>query len=139
LWSPATTRWAQLQVWRFPQSTLNSIAPTDDSFRIDCQVRERLPVPVTCDVHPWISGVVVVQDHPYMAVTDDRGAFHLRSLPAGEWTFRFWHEKAGAIRSASRNEKKLDLPGGRLTVTIRPGENRLGTLYLAPDALTRKR
>jgi len=123
----------------FDNPPYNPILRPDDSFRMDCKLRERLPVLTTCTVHPWISGVVVVQDHPYMAVTDDRGSFTIRSLPAGEWTFRFWHEKAGAIRSLSRNGKKVDLPGGRLTVTVRPRENRLGTLYLAPDALTRKR
>jgi hypothetical protein len=123
----------------FDNPPFNPILRPDDSFRIDCRVRERLPVRATCDVHPWISGVVVVQDHPYMAVTDDRGRFTIRSLPAGKWTFRFWHEKPGAIRSVSRNGKQVDLPGGRLTVTIRPGENRLGTFHLAPEVFARKR
>jgi hypothetical protein len=123
----------------FDNPPSNPILPSGDSFRIDCQVSERLPVITSCGIHPWMSGVVVVQDHPYMAVTDDRGSFTIRSLPAGEWTFRFWHERPGAIQSVSRNGKQVDLSGGRLTVTIRPGENRLGTLYLAPKVFVRKR
>jgi hypothetical protein len=81
---------------------------------------------------------LVVQDHPYMATTDDRGSFTIRNLPAGTWTFQFWHEKAGYLRRVTHNGEAKEWPRGRLTVTIAPGDNNLGTVHLAPAVFSPK-
>ncbi|MEQ8790728.1 MAG: hypothetical protein RIC55_30805 [Pirellulaceae bacterium] len=106
------------------------VLPPGEKRNYSLRARERLPILVSNPIHPWITGVVVVQDHPYMAVTDDRGAFTLGNLPTGEWTFRFWHEKVGGLEEITRDRETLDCPGGRLTVAIAAGENRLGTFRL---------
>jgi len=41
-------------------------------------------VRVTCDLHP-MDAWIVVMDHPYYAVTDERGAFTLTGVPAGTY------------------------------------------------------
>ncbi len=50
---------------------------------------------VTCDVHDWMTAWVVVQDHPYYALTDATGAFQLGDVPPGEYELRVWHEALG--------------------------------------------
>ncbi len=50
---------------------------------------------VGCDVHPWMSGWVVVAKHPYYAVTGKDGAFRLENVPAGTYILQVWHEKLG--------------------------------------------
>jgi plastocyanin len=50
-------------------------------------------VKVTCDAHPWMTGWIVVTDHPYVAVTDAQGAFRLPDVPPGTYTLRIWHER----------------------------------------------
>ncbi len=50
---------------------------------------------VTCDVHDWMTAWVVVQDHPYYALTDATGAFQLGDIPPGEYELRVWHEALG--------------------------------------------
>ena len=50
---------------------------------------------VTCDVHDWMTAWIVVQDHPYYALTDDTGAFQLTDVPAGEYELKIWHEELG--------------------------------------------
>jgi plastocyanin len=50
---------------------------------------------VTCDLHSWMRGWVVVADHPFYALTDDGGAFELRGLPAGRYTLKVWQERLG--------------------------------------------
>jgi len=50
---------------------------------------------VTCDVHDWMVAWVVVQDHPYYALTDATGAFRLSDVPAGEYELKVWHEALG--------------------------------------------
>lgn len=48
-----------------------------------------------CSVHPWMGAYVAVMDHPYFAVTNERGEFALPRLPAGRYTLEFWHEYYG--------------------------------------------
>jgi plastocyanin len=48
-----------------------------------------------CDVHPWMTGWVLVSDNPHHAVTGDDGTFALDGVPAGKYTVEVWHEKLG--------------------------------------------
>ena len=50
---------------------------------------------VTCDVHAWMTAWLVVQDHPYYALTDETGAFQLTDVPSGEYALKVWHEELG--------------------------------------------
>lgn len=52
-------------------------------------------VKVTCDAHGWMSGWIVVTDHPYHAVTDANGAFAIADVPPGDYELKFWHETLG--------------------------------------------
>lgn len=52
-------------------------------------------VKVTCDAHNWMTGWIVVMDHPYYAVTDGEGKFSLGDVPAGEYEVKIWHETLG--------------------------------------------
>jgi plastocyanin len=52
---------------------------------------------VTCDLHSWMRGWVVVADHPFYALTDGAGAFELRGLPPGRYTLKVWQERLGTI------------------------------------------
>lgn len=52
-------------------------------------------VKIKCDVHGWMLAMAHVVDHPYFAVTDDKGAFTITGLPAGEYTLEAIHEKQG--------------------------------------------
>jgi plastocyanin len=50
---------------------------------------------IHCDTHAWMRGYVHVFDHPFFAVTDDKGSFAVQNIPAGVYTLKAWHEKAG--------------------------------------------
>lgn len=52
-------------------------------------------VKIKCDVHGWMTAWAHVVDHPFFAVTDDKGAFTIKGLPAGEYTLEAIHEKLG--------------------------------------------
>jgi plastocyanin len=52
---------------------------------------------VSCDVHRWMQGWIVVVDHPYYAVTDAAGRFTLADVPPGDYQLDVWHETLGAI------------------------------------------
>jgi len=40
--------------------------------------------------HYWMRAYVVVAEHPYYAVTDDQGRFHLPQVPAGTYRLACW-------------------------------------------------
>jgi plastocyanin len=48
-----------------------------------------------CDVHPWMTGYLLVTDSPFYAVTGADGKFSIPNLPPGEYTVEAWHEKLG--------------------------------------------
>src|SRR5262249_50318724 len=88
------------------------IQPKTDATK-ELKSAETSPVPVGCNVHPWMRGYLLVRDNPYMAVSGDDGSFQIKNVPAGEWEFQLWHEGPG--------ELKLDgWPRGRKTLTIKP-------------------
>ena len=66
-------------------------------FKKETQVTFSFPeiIQLTCDVHSWMSGWIVVSEHPYYVVSGRDGAFELTDVPAGEYKLRFWHEILG--------------------------------------------
>jgi hypothetical protein len=52
-------------------------------------------VKVTCEVHSWMNAWIGVLDHPFYAVSDDKGSFTIKNLPAGDYELEAWHEKFG--------------------------------------------
>jgi hypothetical protein len=41
---------------------------------------------------------VVVAEHPYYAVTNERGEFALENVPPGNYTLQVWHESLGTLK-----------------------------------------
>ena len=50
---------------------------------------------LTCDVHSWMLGWVVVAEEPFVAVTDGSGTFQLADVPAGTYKLEVWHPTLG--------------------------------------------
>ena len=95
---------------------------------------EPLPVRFLSSTHPWITGWVVVSDHPYTAISAADGTFTIQDLPAGvELEFMLWHEKAGMLAGLPVGADKTNAKG-RFRFTLRPGANDLGEI-IVPVAL----
>ena len=62
------------------------------------------------DLHPFMEGWVVVQEHSYYALTGGDGRYELTDLPAGVYTLRAWHETLGEA------ERKIQVLEGEKTV-----------------------
>jgi len=48
-------------------------------------------VKIGCNIHDWMSGVILVLPTPHFAVTDSAGHFVLEDLPNGTYTLVAWH------------------------------------------------
>tara|TARA_R110002072_G_scaffold233795_1_gene391351 strand:- start:18976 stop:19806 length:831 start_codon:yes stop_codon:yes gene_type:complete len=89
---------------------------------------ERRPAQVSCPIHSWMKGWVVVKDHSYVAVSDSHGRFQIRDLPPGEWTFQFWQEKAGYLSKMELQSGTVEDKKGIYRLTVKPGKNELGEI-----------
>jgi len=49
-------------------------------------------VPLLCNVHPEMSGYVIVTPTPFYAETDMAGDFKIANVPDGAYTLTAWHE-----------------------------------------------
>ena len=93
---------------------------------------QRLPVRILCNYHPWEVGYILPIDHPYVAITKPDGTFRIPKLPAGKkLEFQVWQERCGYV--ATDAWKK-----GRFEIEIKPEENDLGTIKLAPKLFEKK-
>jgi plastocyanin len=52
-------------------------------------------VKLSCDIHPWMGGWIVVSDGEPVAVTDASGSFKLANVPSGTYKLEVWQEKLG--------------------------------------------
>lgn len=82
-----------------------------------------LPVPVTCDIHPWMKANLLVLDHPYGAASNEKGEFEIADIPPGKYDFKVWQESVGYVRGLDVEDveieagKTIDL--GKLEVQLK--------------------
>ncbi len=60
-----------------------------DDHVMEPKRRERIDF--KCDIHPWMSAHVFVQEHPFYALTGEDGAFEIAGLPPGEYELEALH------------------------------------------------
>jgi plastocyanin len=54
-------------------------------------------VPLLCNVHPEMSGYIIVVPTPYFAVTDKEGGFTIADIPPGKYTLTTWSEEGKPV------------------------------------------
>jgi len=52
-------------------------------------------VRIYCNIHPQMSGFVLVRDNPFWARVGADGKFSVPDVPAGTWVVKAWHERSG--------------------------------------------
>lgn len=72
-------------------------------------------VPLLCNVHPEMSGFLIVTPTPYFAETDAAGNFTIADVPAGTYTLITWHE-------GMKSQSKPVTVGGDVTVDFSLGK-----------------
>jgi plastocyanin len=65
-----------------------------------------------CNVHPEMSGYVVVVPTPYFAVTDKDGNFEIKNIPAGKYTLKTWSEDGKPVT------QPVEVSGATATVEL---------------------
>ncbi len=99
----------------------NPIIPAGGSYTLPKPLKAEPGIIVfNCSIHPWMKSVVKVVDHPYHAVTNEKGEFTIPLAPVGKYRLFIQHPDNGYL-------------GGRdgafgQTITIKPGATDLGAI-----------
>jgi hypothetical protein len=80
-----------------------------------------LPMPVNCNIHPFMTAHILALDHPYMAASAEDGTFEIKNIPAGKHEFQFWHESPGYLKDVKIGTGKSNRQG-RAQLTIPAGK-----------------
>jgi len=116
--------------YNFPENKVaqNPLIPPGGSHVVEPLTKsERRAQPVSCAIHPWMTGYVLVQNHPYMATSAGDGTLTIKDLPAGKHTFAFWQENVGYVPSNG----KLTTSKGKAEIEIEDGKVKdLGTVLV---------
>ncbi len=75
-------------------------------------------VKLGCNIHDWMSGVILVVPTPYFATTDERGAFTLRDVPPGTYGVVAWHEGSKVKLEDTRQSVTAGAKANPLTFTL---------------------
>jgi plastocyanin len=78
----------------FDNQQFNSMLAPNNTFEKKF-VAEKRVIPLTCDIHPWMKGWIMVFDHPFFAVTGDDGTFEIKGVPTGMQNLVIWQAAVG--------------------------------------------
>ncbi len=65
-----------------------------------------------CNVHPEMSGYVIVVGTPYFAVTDKDGNYEIKNVPVGKYTLKAWSEDGKPV------SQTVDVSAGGATADL---------------------
>jgi hypothetical protein len=120
----------------FSNAPFGALHPRGSKVIHSIATSERVPVSVSCNIHPWMRAYLVIRDNPYMGVSDTGGNLKIEGIPAGEWLFTVWHE-TGYVQGQQKG-KSLGWKRGRVTVKIDPGKDTdLGTIEVPAESLAK--
>lgn len=111
----------------------NVLVPSGGNLKVNFTTEETVPSPVACNIHPWMKAYVIIKDHPYVGISDKDGVVTIKNLPAGKLSFQMWQEASGYVASGKLNGKPAKWERGRIEVTIKPGQNDVGEIKVAPS------
>ena len=92
-------------------SRFNSLLAANQSQPYSPGTAEKQPSRVVCDVHPWMLAYWMVLDHPYYAVTDAKGNFEIKNVPAGAQKVVVWQESTKHLTPIQGEEVTITANG----------------------------
>ena len=124
----------------FSNTPFNDLIPAGGSIVKSLTKAETTPSPVSCSIHPWMSGKLLIREEPYAGVSDAEGVLKLAHVPAGKWTFTVWHESCGFVTKAKVGGKEVTWAKGKAEFEItKDGGKEPIEVMISVDTLIKKK
>jgi len=75
-------------------------------------------VDVGCNIHDWMSAIILVVPSPYYTTTDTSGQFVLSDVPAGTYSLVSWHERSRSKTADTTQQIRIEGTAPELTFTL---------------------
>lgn len=73
----------------------NPLIPAGEKVEVPIKKPERYEIKLQCSIHRWMSASVRVFDHPYFAITNEKGEYEIQNAPVGPCRVFIWHATGG--------------------------------------------
>ena len=99
----------------FNNTGVNTMVAPNGQFAVNRNlVAESRPMELHCDIHTWMTGYLLVLDHPFFTTTAADGSFEIKDVPAGSQNLIVWQQGRlcqpglwhGECRSRSRPARR---------------------------------
>lgn len=117
----------------FNNKSFNDLIPSKGSITKVFEKGEATPSGISCSIHPWMSAYLLILEHPYAAISNEKGELEIKNLPAGKHTFTVWHQPRFVSEIKGVTLKR----GGKWDIEIKAGDNNLGDLKIPVAALNK--
>lgn len=120
----------------FKNQSFNDLIPAGGSVKKTFKEKEPRPMPLSCNIHPWMGGYLLIADHPYFGVSDANGDITIKNVPEGTHTFVIWHE-TGFVTKGNQKGKASEWKLGKIEVKV-AGATDLGEFTIPQDVIKKK-
>lgn len=104
----------------FTNAPFNQILPPNGTTKVTLVAEKTAtggyrPIPLACDIHPWMKGYIMVFDHPFFAVTQPDGSFEIKGVPPGMQNLVVWQGAAGFASTGASRGMPVKVTAGGVT------------------------
>lgn len=92
-------------------NSFNSAVSTGQEIDMPLTAAARKPGLLVCDIHPWMSAYWLILDNPYFAVTDEKGNYEIKNVPAGTQKVVVWQEGVTFVTPTSGKDVTIAANG----------------------------
>ncbi len=100
---------------KFPSGDNKALASGTDVL-LDYLKPEYTPYTISCSIHPWMNANILVLDHPYSAITNEKGEFEIKDAPVGKVQLIVWHSRVNFITKNKARGEPIELKEDAPTV-----------------------
>lgn len=114
----------------FNNKAFNPLIPANGQVAVPLPLAEKIPVKISCSIHGWMMGYVVVRPDPYVGISAADGIFTIADIPTGTYKFQLWSESLGYLKIVKVGGKVSKDRKGLHSFTIKKGNNDLGEIVI---------
>lgn len=135
VFEPQSAAGHNLNISFFRNPPTGIVIPPGGARRIKLSLPEPAPIPLECNIHPWMSGYLILLEHPFVGISDADGQIVISGLPNDrELVFRVFHESLkGWVSGVKVNGNDTTWQRNRFSITPADGVTNLGTVSLPAE------